>query len=250
MAKKLPRRPGSKTSLPPPARKGPKPGVAGRSPRKMSPSRRRARRGGGVFKLLFLLVFVVVLLAGSVVGYFFYRGRQSLPQTEGAFKLQGLTASVEVRRNERGVPHIRGGDIRDIARAGGFVHAQDRYFQMELARRMGTGRLAELLGAEALDHDRLVRTIGLGAAAAQELDRMAPEGREILEAYAAGVNAYRSAHLEKLPPEFQILKHIPEPWSAVDSLAVSKWLVFNSSFTAQSALLRGGRVGVVCVQDA
>ena len=250
MAKKLPRRPGSKTSLPPPAKKGPQPSGAGRAPRKVAPSRRRARRGGGVFKLLFLLVFVVVLLAGSVVGYFFYRGRQSLPQTEGAFKLQGLTASVEVRRNERGVPHIRGGDIRDIARAGGFVHAQDRYFQMELARRMGTGRLAELLGAEALDHDRLVRTIGLGAAAAQELDRMAPEGREILEAYAAGVNAYRSAHLEKLPPEFQILKHIPEPWSAVDSLAVSKWLAFNLSFNAQTELLRGELVDVVGVQDA
>lgn len=223
-------------------------------PRKMAPGRRTRSGGGGasrsLFKLLFLLVFIVLLLAGSVAGYFFYRGQQSLPQTDGVATLQGLTASVEIQRNERGVPHIRGGDVRDLARATGFVHAQDRYFQMELARRMGTGRLAELLGSEALDHDRLVRTIGLAAAAKQELDRMSPEGREILEAYTGGVNAYRSAHLEKLPPEFQILEHIPEPWSATDSLAVSKWLAFNLSFNARAELLRGELVRAVGVQDA
>ena len=117
---------------------------------------------------MFYALAFVTLIAGGIGGYLFYRGQQSLPVTDGALKLQGLTSSVEVVRDSFGIPHLSGADVRDLARATGYVHAQDRYFQMELARRVGSGRLAELFGAEAIAHDRVSRQLGLTQAAQSE----------------------------------------------------------------------------------
>ena len=200
--------------------------------------------------MLFYVVVFVVLVAGGVGGYLFYRGQQSLPVTDGAVKLQGLTSSVEVVRDVHGVAHLSGADVRDLARATGYVHAQDRYFQMELARRTGTGRLAEIFGAEAIAQDRLSRQLGLVQAAQSELDRVSAEGREILEAYADGVNAYRLQNLEQLPPELQLLDHVPEPWQAVDSLTIAKWFAYILSSNGTVELLRGQLIDAVGLQAA
>ena len=163
-------------------------------------------------------MLLVVVVAGGVGGFVFYQLRGSLPQVEGTAKLQGLTTQVEVLRDENGVPHLFGSDIRDLARAMGYTHAQDRFFQMELSRRLGEGRLAEIFGPPALANDRLARRLGLASAARMELERMAPEAREVLEAYAAGVNAYLTAHVDRLPPELRLLELSPAPWEAADSL--------------------------------
>ncbi len=212
--------------------------------------KRSAGSSSSLFKKLFYLVAFVALVAAGIGGYLFYRGQKSLPVTEGAVTLQGLTSSVEVVRDAQGVPHLSGADVRDLARATGYVHAQDRYFQMELSRRMGVGRLAEIFGTEALAQDRLSRQLGLVQAAQSELDRVSPEGREILEAYADGVNAYRQANLEQLPPEFQLLGHVPEPWQALDTLTIVKWLSYVLSSNGRAELLRGQLIDAVGVQDA
>ncbi len=266
--KKLPRRPGGPKTLPPPPRspaKAPKrPGESGAKalPPKPSmrsrpsglPPARRTRRSSGsgrsLFKLLFLLVLLVVLVAGAAGGYVFYQLRGSLPQVEGIAKLQGLTTPVEVLRDRNGVPHLFGADIRDLARAMGYTHAQDRFFQMELSRRSGSGRLAELFGEEAIANDRAARRMGLQSAARMELERTAPEAREVLEAYASGVNAYLAAHADRLPPEFRLLELAPSPWEAADSLVIGKWMSYLFSYNGRVEMLRGNLSTVVGLEAA
>ena len=267
--KKLPRRPGGPKTLPPPPRspaKAPKrpgesgakafpPKPAGRSRPSGPPPARRVRRTSGPsgrswFKLLFLAVLVVVVLAGGAGGFVFYQLRGSLPQVEGTSKLQGLTTEVEVLRDNNGVPHLFGADIRDLSRAMGYTHAQDRFFQMELSRRLGSGRLAEIFGAPALANDRLARRMGLASAARMELERMAPEAREVLEAYASGVNAYLTAHVDRLPPELRLLELAPAPWEAADSLAIGKWMSYLLSYNGRVEMLRGNLAAAVGLEEA
>src|SRR5215210_3278149 len=106
--------------------------------------------------------------------------RRSLPELEGVVELPGLEGPVEVLRDRFGVPQVFAGNERDLFFAQGYVHAQDRFFQMEVGRRAGQGRLSELLGGSALEFDRLSRTIGLGRIAAASEKNGPPETLEIL----------------------------------------------------------------------
>ena len=218
------------------------------------PSARRVRKSSGSgrswLKLLFLGVLLLVVVAGGAGGFVFYQLRGSLPQVEGTSKLQGLTTEVEVLRDKSGVPHLFGADIRDLARAMGYTHAQDRFFQMELSRRLGAGRLAEILGASALASDRVARRMGLLSAARMELERMAPEAREVLEAYTSGVNAYLTAHADRMPPELRLLELTPSPWEAADSLTIGKWMSYLLSYNGRVEMLRGNLAAVAGLEDA
>jgi penicillin amidase len=181
---------------------------------------------------------LLLLLAAGALGFLYYRAKGSLPPKEGAFRVAGLSASVEVIRDGYGIPHVYGATLTDVARAVGYLHAQDRLFQMEISRRMGSGRLAELFGEEVLALDRRARRLGLGQAAEAELARMDAEARELLEAYAGGVNAYIESHADSLPPEFQILRTRPSAWAPADSLAIAKWMSHLLSFNGSVELLR------------
>ncbi len=148
--------------------------------------------------------------------------RRSLPQTEGEILLEGLDAPVEVVRDRFAVPHIEAASPRDASFALGFVHAQDRLWQMEFQRRLGAGRLAEILGAQALPGDRFMRTLGLYRLAQASLAHLEPDTVAWLQAYADGVNAFLQSRTGPLPPEFLILRHGDlEPWRPADSLV---WL--------------------------
>src|ERR671916_1941546 len=136
--------------------------------------------------------------------------RTTLPKLEGVTELPGLENPVEVLRDRFGVPQIFAENEHDLFFAQGYVHAQDRFFQMELGRRAGHGRLSELIGGSALEFDRLSRTIGFGRIAATCEKNGPPEPLEILESYSAGVNAYLSTG--PLPPELRLLRLLePEP---------------------------------------
>ena len=161
---------------------------------------------------LVLLGLAIVVVAGA---YLWLRG--SLPEIDGERSLTGLVAPVEVIRDEHGVPHIVAGSEEDALFALGFVHAQDRLWQMEMNRRIGAGRLAEVLGRAALDTDRLVRVMGLRRRAEASLEHLRPESRARLESYVRGVNAWLETRKGPLPPEFLILGVEPARWSAVDS---------------------------------
>jgi len=169
-------------------------------------------------RILAAVLLLVLVAAGS--GFLFLRS--SLPVTDGTIALPGLAAAVEVTRDRWGIPTIRAANDRDAAFALGFVHAQDRLFQMDMMRRLGAGRLSEVFGAPTLALDRLMRTLGLYRAAAAQYPGLSPEVRAALEAYAAGVNAFLAARRGALPPEYYLLGTRPEPWQPADSLVWGK----------------------------
>ncbi len=152
-------------------------------------------------------------------------------------ELSGLDGPVEVLRDRFGVPQVFAGNERDLLFAQGYLHAQDRFFQMELGRRAGHGRLSELIGESALELDRLSRTVGFGRIAASAEKDSPPETHKALEAYSAGVNACLTA--EPRPPEFLLLRHHPEPWSPADTAAWSVIMAWSLSASWESDLLNG-----------
>jgi len=166
------------------------------------------------------VVVALVAIAGLSVGWFYGRLRASLPQLDGTAAVAGLGAAVTIERDALGVPTIRGANRVDVARALGWLHGQDRYFQMDLLRRNSAGELAALFGARALPHDRAVRMHGFRRLAAQALAGLSPGDRAIVEAYAAGVNDGLRA-LRAAPFEYLVLRQPPEPWQPEDTFLVS-----------------------------
>lgn len=142
--------------------------------------------------------------------------RRRWPRTDGRLEVGGLTAPVEVIRDRWGVPHIFAASEPDLFFAQGFVHAQDRMWQMELGRRIGDGTLAALVGPGGVKIDRLLRTLGLRRQAERMLALIDDESRAILEAYAAGVNA--RLHHQPLPIEFSFFGARPARWTPLDCL--------------------------------
>jgi penicillin amidase len=169
----------------------------------------------------FLVLLVVVVLAAASLG-FWARSRlvASLPQIEGTRVVRGLGAAVRVERDALGVPRIIGKSRLDVARATGFLHAQDRFFQMDLLRRRAAGELAELFGSAALDIDKKTRAHRFRPVAARETRASQPGDKAIIEAYGAGVNEGLAA-LGAPPFEYLILRAAPKPWKPEDSILVA-----------------------------
>ena len=165
--------------------------------------------------LVALACLACLLLAGALVVRHVLLA--SLPTLDGTQKLAGLSAAVVVERDALGVPTVRGANRLDVARATGFVHAQDRFFQMDMARRYAAGELSELFGRGALGTDRKLRLHRLRRVAHGVLARALPEQRALLQAYADGVNAGLEA-LGARPPEYLLLRTSPAPWRPQDSI--------------------------------
>ena len=190
--------------------------------------------------VLALAVVAVIAVAATVV-------RRPLPDDSGALVLPGLSAEVTVLRDARGVPSIYADNAEDLFRAQGFVHAQDRFFEMDYRRHVTSGRLSELVGqnADALAADKVIRTFGWRRVAEQEWDLLAADTRSYLQAYADGVNAYldtRSA--DSLGVEYTVLGlqvdvEKPEPWDPIDSLAWLKAMAWDLHSNYDEELTRG-----------
>ena len=197
---------------------------------------RRARRGG-VRKLVIAAVVLLVIF-GAISTTFGLLVLRPLPSVEGDTRLLGLHERVEVLRDGYGVPHIFASDMHDALFVQGYVTAQDRLWQMDIYRRAAQGRLAEVLGEPALESDRFMRTIGLGRAAQLDLGVISDEARGFLEAYMEGVNKFLQQNGESLPVEFTILGYRPEPWTLLDTLAVSKLQLYDAAGNYTQELLR------------
>jgi penicillin G amidase len=163
--------------------------------------------------------------------------RSRLPQTEGRIYVRGLQSPVTVNRDQWGIPHIHAHDRHDLFFAQGFVHAQDRFWQMEMNRRVASGRLAALLGEVALDTDRLIRTFGFHRLAEKSWAKTAPHIQADIQAYTAGVNGYLSNE-PALPVELVLLRHQPEPWTPLDSMVYARLLAWSMSHGWASELTR------------
>jgi penicillin G amidase len=190
--------------------------------------RRKLKRAAA----LFLLILVVAVLAAATWLY------SSLPVTRATLSVPGLNKSTDIIRDLNGIPTIVAGSEQDAAFALGFVHAQDRLFQMDLRRRLGAGRLSEVMGAPALGSDRWMRTLGLYRLAAASLPYQSEGFRAVLTAYADGVNAYLASRRGALPLEFTILGYRPEPWQPADTLVLGKLLQLELSGNFRRELLK------------
>ena len=161
-----------------------------------------------------LLAAGVAALAGG------YVLRRPVPRAKGKLSLKGLREGAEIIRDRWAVPHIYASNLNDLAFAVGYAQAQDRLWQLEMNRRAAAGTLAELLGEQVLEIDRMTRRIGFRRAAERDWAEADTVEREVLEAYAAGINAYSAR--AKMPLEFTILRTRPAPWQPVDSLAFGR----------------------------
>lgn len=173
----------------------------------------------------FTAVFIVLFLIWST--------RRPFPIVAGSIEIEGLTDQVEIIRDVNGVPHIYATNLRDLFLAQGYVHAQDRFWQMDTWRHIGAGRLSEMFGADQVDTDSFLRTMGWTELAEAQYGAATPLGREALEGYAAGVNAYLAERSPaELGFEYTILElvnhaYTPEPWTAVDSLLWGKVMAWD-----------------------
>jgi penicillin amidase len=188
-----------------------------------------------IARVLLLLLFLV-LVATGVVTWRFWR---ALPARDGVVGVHGIQQSVEILRDPEGVPHIRANSEADALFALGYVHAQDRLWQMEFQRRIAAGRLSEILGPQAVETDRLMRTIGFARAAVTATQSLSSETRSLIDAYVAGVNVFIRSHRgTRLPVEFTLLGFEPKEFRAEDVLAWQKVMGWSMSTNWREELLR------------
>lgn len=189
-------------------------------------------RGLKVLGVVVILMVVLVLALGGVWWWF---SRQALPQTTGTVQVANLTQPVDIVRDEYGVAHIYAHTQEDLFFAQGYVHAQERFWQMEFQRRTGAGRLSEIFGETTLDTDRYLRHFNFRELSQQAYDLLDEQTRQIVDAYTAGVNAYISTREPaQLGLEFALLglqgvEVEIEPWTPADSLIWAEMLIFDQS---------------------
>ena len=162
--------------------------------------------------------------------------RTRLPQTQGSLRLTGLHSPVEILRDDLGIPHIFALNTLDALFAQGFVHAQERLWQMDINRRLVQGRLAELFGEDALGYDRAMRTLGLRQVAQQEASLLTGEFKQYMQVYCDGVNA--SIAQNRLPVEFTLLGYRPDAWQIADSMSYNKLMSWTLSANWESEVVR------------
>ncbi len=185
----------------------------------------------GLIGLAFAVV-VAVTVTGAIVL------ETSVPDYGGRDRIAQLSGEVTVIRDANAVPHIFADTALDAYRALGYLHAQDRFFQMEMTRRTGTGRLSELIGAAGLRTDRFMRTLSIGRLAETAAANMAPATRAAVDAYTEGVNAWLQSPRTKRPPELILLGKQPEPWRAADSVIWGRLMALLLSGNWTDELLR------------
>jgi penicillin amidase len=183
-----------------------------------------------ILKLISISILVVTLVISSAIAYTI---RHSWPQESGKITLPGLQAQVEVQRDQSGIPHIYAQNTHDLFMAQGYIHAQDRFWQMDFWRHIGSGRLAEMFGQSQLNADKFLRTLGWARVAQTEIQQMDTETKNILQAYADGINTYLGNHQDSaLSLEYAVLKLLnpnykPEPWQLLHTLTWGKVMSYD-----------------------
>lgn len=184
-------------------------------------------------RVLLIIGLVVSLIVVGVVGYAIHLVRASFPQVGGQLAVSGLASDVDVVRDELGIPTIYADNLEDLFFAQGFVHAQDRFWEMDVRRHITAGRLSEMFGESQIPTDTFLRTLGWRRIAEQEVGMLTDRSRRILDAYSAGVNAYLADRSgAELSLEYAVLglqnpDYQPEPWVPADSVAWLKALAWD-----------------------
>ena len=205
----------------------------------------RFRRRRSLGSWLRRIAAVLAVLAVAVVGGAYLLLESARPQTEGTIELAGLEAPVSILRDRYGIPRIAARSEQDAYFALGYVHAQDRFFQMEFMRRLGAGRLSEVVGPPTLSIDRWMRVLGLYRLAESSLKRLSPAVVDSLEAYADGVNAYLDSHFGLVSVELALTLTTPERWRPADSLVWGRLMGMRLSSNSHAETLRARLSGLL-----
>jgi len=179
------------------------------------------------------LLLILPLVGGGLLYWVLKRAE---PPYSGEVRVPGLDAPVRVRFGPHAVPSIQADSTHDLLFAQGYLVAGERMWQMDLMRRLADGRLAEVFGPDALDADRLFRTLGLNTAARRALAELEAPQRALLTAYADGVNAYRAQAAYRLPIEYLLAGFAPAPWRPEDSLLIGVYMAFTQAFNLKEEL--------------
>ena len=178
-------------------------------------------------------------ILGSILKLFLTSiSRKRLPQINGNLTVPGLLEQVEIIRDRWGIPHIYANNLHDLFFAQGFIHSQDRLWQMEILRRTATGQLSEIFGEIALDTDRASRTFGFNRIGQADWADAEKGEHDIISAYTDGVNAFIRHATSKMPVEFTLLKHEPEPWKPEDTMALSRLMIWQLSHAWYGEIIR------------
>ena len=195
-----------------------------------------------LFKWLFYSFLVALTLAAAGFGFMWYLASRSLPDYSLNLSVAGLNGPVEIIRDAQAVPHVFASTDADALFGLGYAHAQDRLWQMTMMRRTAQGKLSELYGPAAVETDRLMRALDIYTISLDAVDQQSPETLALLNAYAAGVNAWlnhvQAEALGRGAPEFFILPTGIAPWTAADSIAVMKLLALQMTDKAALEVLR------------
>jgi penicillin amidase len=178
-----------------------------------------------LLKKFFIVIGLPVALV--LVGAYSYF-KAGLPEKDVSISLPGMKMSARIHRNDMGVPTVDAKTDNDVFFSMGYLHAEDRMWQLEIQRRMGQGRLSEILGSESLRRDIWIRTLDLVGSAKSSWANLSPAAQASLMAYSDGINAWLSTN-PRLPPEFAMLNVDPEPWTPIDSLVWMKIFSLNLS---------------------
>lgn len=191
-----------------------------------------------IFKALKVagIVLASLILLAVIAGAWFIIN--PWPKTSGNLSVKGLQSQVTVNRDEWGVPQIYADNSHDLFLAQGYVHAQDRLFQMEINKRLGTGTLSEVVGYPGLDTDKVSRIMGLRRIAEKSLPMVDESTKAILEAYCQGINAFIDDNKRSLPVEFTILGFKPSHWTPLDVLSWANMMAMNNGLNYEYELFR------------
>jgi penicillin amidase len=191
-----------------------------------------------------------VSLSGFVGGTYSLLARRPVPQKNGTQHLDGLHDSIEIITDHYGVPHIYARNEDDLYFAQGYIHAQERLWQMELNRRIGSGQLSEIFGPILLETDRFCRRLGLHRIAAEQVKGLPDTDRRILEAYSRGVNAFIRNNSHQIPVEFTLLSIIPEPWKPAHTILWGRLQGWSLSGNWETELIRARLIAKLGVERA
>ncbi len=205
--------------------------------------------------MLGVVGLVLLLGLGGVVLFGVHTVRASFPVTSGSLSVAGLKAPVTVIRNDLGIPQIYAESLEDLFVAQGYVHAQDRFWEMDVRRHITAGRLSEMFGESQVTTDSFLRTLGWRRVAEQELPMLSARSRRILDSYAAGVNAYLAEHRgAELSLEYAVLglqnpDYQPEPWTPADSVSWLKALAWDLRGNMEDEIYRSIMSASVGVEE-
>ena len=220
-------------------------------PSNTDPESPKSTERGFLRKLLWTLLGLFLTFAVFAFAFSQYSVHRAFPQTSGTIQIAELDGSVEVLRDSMGIPHIYADSPSDLMMAQGYVHAQDRFWQMDFWRHISSGTLSEMFGESSVETDAFLRTMGWDRLAESQVEQELPEHVALLEAYAEGVNAYLATQSPSdLSLEYSVLELLnhgyePAPWEPADSLAWGKVMAWDLGGNMEAEIYRSMALGVL-----